>query len=72
MTEIEQAAKQFGASLKEMCNAFNKLWQSIKVYYMALYNTKDNRIKHLALYSKKKRTRKKNFNRLLKAVQGDK
>lgn len=67
--ELKESFAKLGQSVVECANAFKNLFSSLPKEtkeMLRFYNFPNSRIKHLAYYSKKKRVRKKNYNRLLK------
>lgn len=69
MEELEKALVNLGRALGECCNAFKKHFESMGIVLrdaLNEYRAKNGRVKHLALYGKKARTRKKNYKRLLR------
>ena len=72
MTEINDAFYKLGCACRLCTEAFANLTKavvSVLTPALQIYLAQNKRVKHLALYAKKARTRKKNFNRIRKAVR---
>lgn len=71
MFKLGKAFGELGCEYNQMAKAFSDMAKAIScaIQHVLQINLKNyKRVKHLALYSKKARTRKKNINRMRKAV----
>ena len=69
MQELKEAFANLGTALCDCAAAFVKVfkqWCDALQPAVQIYAIPNSRIKHLALYGRKARTRKKNMKRLLK------
>ncbi len=67
LCELGCACNQAAKAFEDMAKAYSRAIQNVLQTNLKNYK----RVKHLALYSKKARTRKKNINRMRKAVRSD-
>ena len=71
MNTLNNAFYKLGCEIRSATEALANLSKtvvSITSYIAEIYFVKHKRVKHLALYGKKARTRKKNYNRIKKGV----
>lgn len=71
---MADAVKALCAAADTMAKTLNLLWTTVKHGYEIYEHYPNKRVKHLALYAKKQRIRKKNMRRIgreaLKKIQG--
>ncbi len=74
MDELKKSLVNFGRSCGEFVAALSKAWESINgcaKLSIKIMQCPNGRVKHLALYGRKARTRKKNLKRLLRECEKD-
>lgn len=72
MEELKKAMANMGRACAETVTAFANLFKAVcdaLTPAIKIYLAQNGRIKHLASYGKKARTRKKNFNRIQKDIK---
>lgn len=66
--DIAEAFKAVGDLADTLTKTLGALWQLVKRTYEMYARYPNKRVKHLALYAKKKRTRKKNMRRIAREL----